>query len=90
MVGIEYQDFIIRTPIADPVYIHLTDINSIDSFFVFMGAAIKCHPFILVASFTLTLFLFYIITNSKEIYHKILCSYSNYLCNKNIYNKGGE
>jgi hypothetical protein len=73
-----------------PVYMHLTDINSIESFFVFMDAAIRSHPFILVASFILTLFLFYIIINSKEIYHEILCSYSNYLRNKNIYNKGGE
>ena len=78
-------------PLAQPpVYMHLTDINSIGSFFVFMDAAIRCHPFVLVASFALSLFFIYFIINSKEIYHKILCGYSNYLCNKNIYNKGGE
>ena len=73
-----------------PVYMHLTDINDWSSFFVFMDAAIRCHPFVLIASFVLSLFFIYIIVNNKEIYQKILCSYSNYLCNKNVYNKGGE
>ena len=75
---------------VNPQYIHLSDIDSIGSFFVFMDAAIRCHPFVLVGSFTGTLFFIYIILNSKEIYRKIICSYSNYLCNKNLYNKGGE
>ena len=70
-----------------PTYIHLSDINSIESFFVFTDAAIRCHPFILVASFALTLLLFFVVTNSKSIYNYVR---SNYVCNKNSYNKGGE
>jgi hypothetical protein len=62
-----------------PVYMHLSDINSIESFFIFMDAAIRCHPFVLISSFALTLFLFYIILNSKRIYNCILKSYSDYL-----------
>lgn len=74
-------------PLAQPtpIYIHLTDINSIGSFFVFMDAAIRCHPFVLVASFALSLFLIYIIVNNKTICKWILTCYSNYL-----HNKGGE
>jgi hypothetical protein len=66
-----------------PVYMHLTDINSVGSFFVFMDAAIKCHPFVLVASFALSLFFIYIIVNSKKIYDVFLNSIYSY-------NKGGE
>ena len=68
-----------------PIWMSVSDINSIDSFFIFMDAAIRCHPFVLVGSFTLTLFFIYIVVNNREIYHRILCGYSNYL-----YNKGGE
>jgi hypothetical protein len=67
--------FIDPTIQSMPVYIHLTDINSIESFFVFMDAAIRSHPFVLVASFALTLFIFYIITNSKNIYNYIISNY---------------
>ena len=87
MQGNEYPYLIDPLTQPTPVYIHLSDINGIESFFVFMDAAIKCHPFVLIASFTLTLLLFYVITNSKNIYDYIC---SNYSCNKNSYNKGGE
>jgi len=90
MQGNEYHHLIDPLTEPTPIYIHLSDINGIDSFFVFMDAAIRCHPFVLITSFTLTLLFFYIVTNSKNIYHKILCSYSNYSRNKNLYNKGGE
>ena len=68
-----------------PIYMHLTDINSVSSFFIFMDAAIRCYPFVLIGSFILSLFFIYIIVNSRKIYQRILYSYSNYL-----YNKGGE
>ena len=74
-------------PLAQPtpVYMHLTDINSVGSFFIFMDAAIRCYPFVLLMSFTISLFLIYIIVNSKILYHRIHCYYSSYL-----HNKGGE
>ncbi len=87
MQGNEHTYLIDPLTQPPPVYIHLSDINGIESFFVFMDAAIRCHPFILIASFTLTLFLIYIVTNSKNIYNYIRF---NYVCNKNSYNKGGE
>jgi hypothetical protein len=77
--------FIEHTTQHTPVYIHLTDINSIESFFVFMEAAIRCYPFVLLASFALSLFSIYIIVNNRKICQYIYCSYSNYL-----HNKGGE
>ena len=74
-------------PLAQPmpVYMHLTDINSIGSFFVFMDAAIRCYPFVLIASFIISLFFIYILVNNKILYHRLLCYYSSYL-----HNKGGE
>ena len=66
-----------------PVYMHLTDINSVGSFFIFMDAAIRCYPFVLVASFALSLFFIFIIVNSRKIYD-IFYNYSH------SYNKGGE
>jgi hypothetical protein len=74
-------------PLAQPapVYMHLTDINSIGSFFIFMDAAIRCHPFVLLGSFILSLLFIYILANNKILYHRIRCYYSSYL-----YNKGGE
>jgi hypothetical protein len=73
-----------------PVYMHLIDINSIGSFFVFMDAAIRCYPFVLLTSFALSLLFIYIIVNSRKIYQRIIYSYSNYLYNKYLHNKGGE
>jgi hypothetical protein len=70
---------------STPVYMHLSDINDWSSFFVFMDAAIKCHPFVLMTSFALSLLFIYIIVNNKILYHHIQYYYSSYL-----YNKGGE
>ena len=66
-----------------PVYMHLTDINSVESFFVFMDAAIRCYPFVLLSSFALSLFFIYIIVNSRKIYDVFYNSFHSY-------NKGGE
>jgi hypothetical protein len=74
-------------PLTQPshVYMHLTDINDWSSFFVFMDAAIRCYPFVLIGSFTLSLLSIYILANNKILYHRIRCYYSLYL-----HNKGGE
>ena len=69
--------------VQPPVYMHLTDINSIGSFFVFMDASIRCYPFVLLSSFALSLFFIYIIINSKKIYDIFQHSIRSY-------NKGGE
>jgi hypothetical protein len=37
-------------PTQTPVWMTVSDIDSIGSFFVFMDAAIKCHPIVLVLS----------------------------------------
>ena len=72
-------------PLAQPtpVYMHLTDINSVGSFFIFMDAAIRCHPFVLIGSFASSLFFIYIIVNSRKIYDVFYNSIRSY-------NKGGE
>jgi hypothetical protein len=74
MEGIEYP-FIEPLPTPLPVYMHLNEINDWASFFVYMDAAIRCHPFVLVAAFLAGLFIIYIIANAEKVYHYIASHY---------------
>lgn len=66
-----------------PIWVTVSDINSMESFFIFTDAAIKCHPFVLtfalVGSFFIGIAFTVFISKIIELYEFF-----------HFYKKGGE